>query len=174
MKLKIFIVLLMTVSFISALEKKVRACSGGCCESKEMAMVDGQSHEQHKHEQTEKNTSVKKKKIPTEYTCPMHPEVKSTKPGNCPKCGMALVEVKKEKKSLMKQKIKAMKDDKYNCCIDEPCDECLKAHGSCSCKKAVQDGKPVCNECYEGWKRGEGDVQGKTFKDIKKGHDHKH
>lgn len=25
------------------------------------------------------------------YTCPMHPEVKSDKPGNCPKCGMKLV-----------------------------------------------------------------------------------
>ena len=24
------------------------------------------------------------------YTCPMHPEVHSDKPGNCPKCGMAL------------------------------------------------------------------------------------
>src|SRR5262245_36633356 len=24
------------------------------------------------------------------YACPMHPEVKSTKPGKCPKCGMAL------------------------------------------------------------------------------------
>ncbi len=28
---------------------------------------------------------------PTTYTCPMHPEVKSSKPGNCPKCGMKLV-----------------------------------------------------------------------------------
>lgn len=27
----------------------------------------------------------------TVYTCPMHPEVKSGKPGNCPKCGMKLV-----------------------------------------------------------------------------------
>src|SRR6185436_13672530 len=26
-----------------------------------------------------------------EYTCPMHPEVRSPKPGSCPKCGMALV-----------------------------------------------------------------------------------
>lgn len=29
-----------------------------------------------------------------QYTCPMHPEVKSDKPGKCPKCGMALVEAK--------------------------------------------------------------------------------
>ena len=26
----------------------------------------------------------------TTYTCPMHPEVKSDQPGNCPKCGMKL------------------------------------------------------------------------------------
>jgi len=26
-----------------------------------------------------------------EYTCPMHPEVISDKPGSCPKCGMDLV-----------------------------------------------------------------------------------
>ncbi len=26
------------------------------------------------------------------YTCPMHPEVKSDKPGKCPKCGMELVQ----------------------------------------------------------------------------------
>jgi hypothetical protein len=25
------------------------------------------------------------------YTCPMHPEVTSDKPGTCPKCGMDLV-----------------------------------------------------------------------------------
>jgi len=27
----------------------------------------------------------------TIYTCPMHPEVQSTEPGKCPKCGMFLV-----------------------------------------------------------------------------------
>ncbi|MEI7542760.1 MAG: heavy metal-binding domain-containing protein [bacterium] len=26
-----------------------------------------------------------------QYTCPMHPEVISDKPGKCPKCGMELV-----------------------------------------------------------------------------------
>jgi hypothetical protein len=25
------------------------------------------------------------------YTCPMHPEIRMSKPGNCPKCGMTLV-----------------------------------------------------------------------------------
>jgi Heavy metal binding domain len=34
------------------------------------------------------------------YTCPMHPEVISDKPGKCPKCGMDLV----EKKPVVKQK----------------------------------------------------------------------
>ena len=27
-----------------------------------------------------------------QYTCPMHPEVVTDKPGTCPKCGMELVE----------------------------------------------------------------------------------
>ncbi|MEP7271520.1 MAG: multicopper oxidase domain-containing protein [Acidobacteriota bacterium] len=30
---------------------------------------------------------------PEVYTCPMHPEVRSDKPGKCPKCGMALTPV---------------------------------------------------------------------------------
>lgn len=37
----------------------------------------------HQHETAQKQTE--------EYTCPMHPDVKSNKPGNCPVCGMALV-----------------------------------------------------------------------------------
>jgi hypothetical protein len=28
------------------------------------------------------------------YTCSMHPEVQSDKPGSCPKCGMDLVKIK--------------------------------------------------------------------------------
>jgi Cu+-exporting ATPase len=31
------------------------------------------------------------------FTCPMHPDVKSDKPGACPKCGMALVPAEKAK-----------------------------------------------------------------------------
>lgn len=33
------------------------------------------------------------------YTCPMHPEVLSDKPGTCPKCKMDLVEKKTESNS---------------------------------------------------------------------------
>lgn len=35
----------------------------------------------------------------TVYVCPMHPEVRSDKPGQCPKCGMNLVPEKKRKKA---------------------------------------------------------------------------
>ena len=30
-------------------------------------------------------------KAAVQYTCPMHPDVKSDSPGTCPKCGMKLV-----------------------------------------------------------------------------------
>ena len=30
------------------------------------------------------------------YTCPMHPEVITDHPGNCPKCGMKLVPLKEK------------------------------------------------------------------------------
>ncbi len=40
---------------------------------------------------------VREKPDKSIYTCPMHPEVKSSKPGACPKCGMSLEEVKRQK-----------------------------------------------------------------------------
>jgi ABC-type oligopeptide transport system substrate-binding subunit len=47
----------------------------------------GSSSSKEKQSTTKEVTNV-------QYTCPMHPEVISNKPGNCPKCGMALVEKK--------------------------------------------------------------------------------
>ena len=49
--------------------------------------AQAQQNTTHKHHSI---TSVKK------YTCTMHPEVVRSKPGECPKCGMALVPVKKK------------------------------------------------------------------------------
>ena len=37
---------------------------------------------------------TKQQPQPVTYTCPMHPEIHATKPGNCPKCGMKLVKEK--------------------------------------------------------------------------------
>lgn len=42
------------------------------------------------------------------YTCPMHPEVMSDKPGRCPKCGMNLVQSEK----LKAQSAMPISDDK--------------------------------------------------------------
>ncbi len=50
-----------------------------------------QSHHEHEIEQEQE----KKQK----YTCPMHPEVITDHPGNCPKCGMKLVPLKEKKRS---------------------------------------------------------------------------
>ncbi|SMO64959.1 copper-resistance protein, CopA family [Chryseobacterium rhizoplanae] len=56
---------------------------------------------------------VSSAKAETTYTCPMHPEIVSDKPGKCPKCGMDLVEKEdhchsqtenpKEEKSVLKR-----------------------------------------------------------------------
>ncbi len=37
--------------------------------------------------------STEKKNVQIKYTCSMHPEIISDKPGKCPKCGMDLIPV---------------------------------------------------------------------------------
>ena len=48
---------------------------------------------------TKRNTT--EQEAAKKYTCPMHPEVVMDKPGNCPKCGMTLVEKTDIKKGRM-------------------------------------------------------------------------
>jgi Cu(I)/Ag(I) efflux system membrane fusion protein len=54
--------------------------------------------------ETKETTSEMKDTVNTmvagvQYTCPMHPEVQSDKPGSCPKCGMDLVKKETSGKS---------------------------------------------------------------------------
>ena len=53
------------------------------------------------YSQTQQNKPAKQQTIL--YTCPMHPEVVQNLPGNCPKCGMKLVEKKNSSKGKMHQ-----------------------------------------------------------------------
>ncbi|WP_235008517.1 heavy metal-binding domain-containing protein [Candidatus Halocynthiibacter alkanivorans] len=63
---------------------------------------DAHKHEAHKHEAPSHDghghsghghsSHGQDDKAVVQYTCPMHPEVVSDTPGNCPKCGMTLVE----------------------------------------------------------------------------------
>ena len=46
---------------------------------------------------------AKEKSNTISYTCPMHPDIHESKPGNCPKCGMELVPETKEKQTKISQ-----------------------------------------------------------------------
>ncbi|HEU0136497.1 MAG TPA: multicopper oxidase domain-containing protein, partial [Flavobacterium sp.] len=59
-------------------------------------------HQEHEHDKTGSIAFQQ-----DNYTCPMHPEVQSPKPGNCPKCGMKLV--KQQVKAAKKPAPKATK-----------------------------------------------------------------
>ncbi len=61
--------------------------------------AEDKKHDDGKHQHMDKTT----------YTCSMHPEIKSDKPGKCPKCGMKMVEKKMDHKKMDMKKMK--KDD---------------------------------------------------------------
>ena len=49
------------------------------------------------------------------YTCPMHPEIITDKPGNCPKCGMTLVKKKTDKIYTCTMHPEVISDKPGNC-----------------------------------------------------------
>jgi len=72
----------------------------------------------------------------------------------------------KEEREAYKQLLK--KSGHYLCCISPSCTMCLYEEDLCQCEKAVRAGDPVCGECFKGWKKGKGAVEGINPKDVKK------
>lgn len=118
-----------------------------------------------------KSAAPKTKKLQAQtasYSCPMHAEVTSDKPGVCPKCGMSLEKIERSENTALRDKItqakslvKEVKDElvrsgKYDCCLKDPCNVCAMEHQSCDCYEDLKANKAVCNECYGGWQRGDG------------------
>ena len=126
------------------------------------------------------------------YSCPMHTEVTTNKPGKCTICGMNLVKkdtsqnaqtakptahdkIAQAKKLLHEAKQALGAEGKYKCCIEEGCDRCALDHQSCPCYADLKADKPVCPDCYAGWQRGEGKDTSIKPSDVKtKFSDHKH
>jgi hypothetical protein len=75
--------------------------------------------------------------------------------------------MKQADQSIQDQKLKAMKEGKYMCCLKHPCDHCALKMGQCPCGQQAAAGKPVCNECKGGWYAGDGAIPGKKPDDIK-------
>ncbi len=101
------------VVYTCEMHPEIHAAEPGNCPKCGMKLVKEKQHTTHNKEELNemdkskidssamsemqmKQDGSNKASQPGTYTCPMHPEVQSDKPGNCPKCGMALVKGKSE------------------------------------------------------------------------------
>jgi hypothetical protein len=121
-----------TVIYTCTMHPEIQSSQPGTCPKCGMALVkkseaSEKQHKKHKMqmmhpmmnemsgmENMDENTSAEKNKVTNDstqkeaffYTCSMHPEIQSSQPGACPKCGMALIKKstvpgKKEKSHKM-------------------------------------------------------------------------
>ncbi len=75
-------------------------------------------HSSHEYGQGSGGTGEHEKR--QKYTCPMHPEVNTDHPGNCPKCGMKLVPVTEKKRSTPINREQAPNSDKSRAGVERP------------------------------------------------------
>lgn len=81
-----------------------------------------------------KNMNNKETQGAVTYTCPMHPEVHSSKPGNCPKCGMKLI---KEKSKIPMAKTHVERNN-----ASAEADTLQKAFYTCPMHSDIHSAKP--------------------------------
>jgi hypothetical protein len=123
----------------------------------------GLVYAQHKHHRMMKSDSAAVQHVV--YTCPMDTDVRSSKPGECPKCGMTLVKMERTEPADSADvhrptKAQLIEDGQYNCCLKQACDQCYRDGENCDCYTTVKKSGVVCKECYEGWQKGKGRVPG--------------
>ncbi len=89
-----------SINEVREIKSMMQEIKGDVTEIKEMvnelkatgSVTGGNATDEHRdHEMTMNNDPDTKQGAKVIYTCPMHPEIQSNKPGNCPKCGMKLV-----------------------------------------------------------------------------------
>jgi Heavy metal binding domain len=84
----------------------------------------------HREHQTEQEQAKMQK-----YTCPMHPEVITDRPGNCPKCGMKLVPIREQKRQTSNvqgstSKVAAIDPNRPHPSHDHPPSVAAATHGA--------------------------------------------
>ena len=108
MKTKILIAVLsiglFTVSTVNAQEKAKMKMDHSKMEMKHDSTKMDMDH-------SKMDMKMDHSKMAKVYTCSMHPEVISDKPGECPKCGMNLIEKKMDMKKMDMKKIEKKKMD---------------------------------------------------------------
>tara|TARA_R110001583_G_scaffold39260_1_gene125977 strand:+ start:15386 stop:15748 length:363 start_codon:yes stop_codon:yes gene_type:complete len=108
MKTKILIAVLsiglFTVSTVNAQEKAKMKMDHSKMEMKHDSTKMDMDH-------SKMDMKMDHSKMAKVYTCSMHPEVVSDKPGECPKCGMNLIEKKMDMKKMDMKKIEKKKMD---------------------------------------------------------------
>jgi hypothetical protein len=73
--------------------------------SAQVAAIDpNRSGHEHEHPPSQDYGAASEQEKKQKYTCMMHPEVVMDHPGNCPKCGMKLVPLKKDERSTPKNR----------------------------------------------------------------------